>query len=163
MGLGWICIFEICTINHSFWQQIRGILNKLTPEKFEKLVTDILNVGLDSTTILKGVILLVSYIQATFSYKNGVANTLHMSFNQSVTSKWFHSIFRYLKKLSMNLNTRLCMHSCANGWMKRHQILIQLRRRTLSEDFCSISAEMNSKIGKCMKLRIIFRRDIWQT
>ena len=40
--------------------QIRGILNKLTPEKFEKLCTDIFNVGLDSTTILKGVILLVS-------------------------------------------------------------------------------------------------------
>ena len=58
----------------------------------------------------------------------------------------------------MNLNTRLCTHSCAKGWMKRHQILIQLRRRTLSEDFCSISAEMNSKIGKCMQIRIIFRR-----
>ena len=42
--------------------QIRGILNKLTPEKFEKLCTDIFNVGLDSTTILKGVILLVSTI-----------------------------------------------------------------------------------------------------
>ena len=40
--------------------QVRGILNKLTPEKFEKLTVDILNAGLDSTTILKGVILLVS-------------------------------------------------------------------------------------------------------
>ena len=40
--------------------QIRGILNKITPEKFEKLTVDILNVGLDSTIVLKGVILLVS-------------------------------------------------------------------------------------------------------
>jgi hypothetical protein len=39
--------------------QVRGILNKLTPEKFEKLNNDILNIGLESTTILKGVILLV--------------------------------------------------------------------------------------------------------
>ena len=46
------------TISSSF--QVRGILNKLTPEKFEKLISDILNIGLDSTTILKGVILLVS-------------------------------------------------------------------------------------------------------
>ena len=43
--------------------QVRGVLNKLTPEKFHKLSNDILNVGLDSTTILKGVILLVSYIK----------------------------------------------------------------------------------------------------
>eukprot|EP00094_Tigriopus_californicus_P009065 TCALIF_08738-PA protein Name:"Similar to Eif4g2 Eukaryotic translation initiation factor 4 gamma 2 (Mus musculus)" AED:0.08 eAED:0.04 QI:597/0.5/0.2/0.8/1/0.8/5/650/1211 len=39
--------------------QVRGILNKLTPEKFEKLTVDILNVGLESTVILKGVILLI--------------------------------------------------------------------------------------------------------
>ena len=39
--------------------QVRGILNKLTPEKFEKLINDVLNVGLDSSTILKGVIVLV--------------------------------------------------------------------------------------------------------
>eukprot|EP00095_Tigriopus_kingsejongensis_P002292 snap_masked-scaffold400_size182785-processed-gene-0.10 protein:Tk02292 transcript:snap_masked-scaffold400_size182785-processed-gene-0.10-mRNA-1 annotation:"eukaryotic translation initiation factor 4 gamma 2" len=41
------------------FRKVRGILNKLTPEKFEKLTVDILNVGLDSTVILKGVILLI--------------------------------------------------------------------------------------------------------
>lgn len=41
------------------FRRVRGILNKLTPEKFEKLTVDIINVGLDSTTILKGVILLI--------------------------------------------------------------------------------------------------------
>lgn len=41
------------------FRKVRGILNKLTPEKFHKLSNDILNVGLDSTTILKGVILLI--------------------------------------------------------------------------------------------------------
>ena len=46
--------------------QIRGILNKITPEKFEKLTVDILNVGLDSTIVLKGVILLVSDNFSTF-------------------------------------------------------------------------------------------------
>ncbi|XP_042864183.1 eukaryotic translation initiation factor 4 gamma 2-like isoform X5 [Penaeus japonicus] len=40
-------------------RKVRGILNKLTPEKFHKLSNDILNVGLDSTTLLKGVILLI--------------------------------------------------------------------------------------------------------
>ena len=48
--------------------QIRGILNKITPEKFEKLTVDILNVGLDSTIVLKGVILLVSDSKATVSF-----------------------------------------------------------------------------------------------
>ena len=43
--------------------QVRGILNKLTPEKFEKLINDVLNVGLDSSTILKGVIVLVSILK----------------------------------------------------------------------------------------------------
>ncbi|XP_042864182.1 eukaryotic translation initiation factor 4 gamma 2-like isoform X4 [Penaeus japonicus] len=41
------------------FRKVRGILNKLTPEKFHKLSNDILNVGLDSTTLLKGVILLI--------------------------------------------------------------------------------------------------------
>jgi len=39
--------------------KVRGILNKLTPEKFEKLITDVLNIGLDSSTTLKGVIVLI--------------------------------------------------------------------------------------------------------
>ena len=46
--------------------QIRGILNKITPEKFEKLTVDILNVGLDSTIVLKGAILLVRDNFSTF-------------------------------------------------------------------------------------------------
>lgn len=36
------------------------ILNKLTPEKFDKLSLELLNVGIDNPVILKGVILLVS-------------------------------------------------------------------------------------------------------
>ena len=35
-------------------------LNKLTPEKFDKLCLELLNVGVESKLILKGVILLVS-------------------------------------------------------------------------------------------------------
>ena len=40
--------------------QVRGILNKLTPEKFQKLSDDLLQTELNSGVILKGVILLVS-------------------------------------------------------------------------------------------------------
>lgn len=36
------------------------ILNKLTPEKFDKLCYDLLNVGIHNKTILKGIIILVS-------------------------------------------------------------------------------------------------------
>ena len=36
------------------------ILNKLTPEKFDKLSLELLNVGIGSQVILKGIILLVS-------------------------------------------------------------------------------------------------------
>lgn len=38
---------------------ILSILNKLTPEKFDKLCLELLNVGVDSKLVLKGVILLV--------------------------------------------------------------------------------------------------------
>ncbi|KAF0298618.1 Eukaryotic translation initiation factor 4 gamma 2 [Amphibalanus amphitrite] len=38
---------------------VRGILNKLAPEKFDKLTDAILRIGLDSSLILKGVILLI--------------------------------------------------------------------------------------------------------
>jgi len=42
------------------FRRIRGILNKITPEKFEKLITDILNIiGNGSNVIFKGVILLI--------------------------------------------------------------------------------------------------------
>lgn len=39
--------------------QVRGILNKLTPEKFQKLSDDLLGLQLDSDKVLKGVILLI--------------------------------------------------------------------------------------------------------
>lgn len=45
--------------NDIVFRKVRGILNKLTPEKFEKLSDDLLCIGLDSPTILKGVILLI--------------------------------------------------------------------------------------------------------
>lgn len=38
----------------------RSILNKLTPEKFDKLCLELLNVGVESKLVLKGTILLVS-------------------------------------------------------------------------------------------------------
>ena len=40
-------------------RKVRGILNKLTPEKFDKLCLELLNVGVESKLILKGVILLI--------------------------------------------------------------------------------------------------------
>ena len=47
--------------NDLVFRRVRGILNKITPEKFEKLINDILNIiGNGSNTIFKGVILLVS-------------------------------------------------------------------------------------------------------
>ena len=46
--------------NDLVFRRVRGILNKITPEKFEKLINDILNIiGNGSNTIFKGVILLV--------------------------------------------------------------------------------------------------------
>lgn len=39
-----------------------SILNKLTPEKFDKLCLELLNVGVDSKHVLKGIILLVSVL-----------------------------------------------------------------------------------------------------
>ena len=46
--------------NDVVFRRVRGILNKITPEKFEKLINDILNIiGNGSNTIFKGVILLV--------------------------------------------------------------------------------------------------------
>lgn len=41
------------------FRKVRGILNKLTPEKFQKLSDDLLRIELSSSIILKGVILLI--------------------------------------------------------------------------------------------------------
>lgn len=44
---------------HWFAIQVRGILNKLTPEKFQKLSDELLKLDLNSSKILNGVILLI--------------------------------------------------------------------------------------------------------
>ena len=41
------------------FRRVRGILNKLTPEKFQKLSDDLLRIELSSSVILKGVIILI--------------------------------------------------------------------------------------------------------
>lgn len=43
----------------AIFRKVRGILNKLAPEKFDKLCLELLNVGVDTKLILKGVILLI--------------------------------------------------------------------------------------------------------
>ncbi|XP_064601391.1 eukaryotic translation initiation factor 4 gamma 2-like [Liolophura sinensis] len=45
--------------NDSVFRKVRGILNKLTPDKFDKLSLELLNVGIESQVILKGIILLI--------------------------------------------------------------------------------------------------------
>uniref|UniRef100_A0A3B4VPK6 Eukaryotic translation initiation factor 4 gamma 2 n=1 Tax=Seriola dumerili TaxID=41447 RepID=A0A3B4VPK6_SERDU len=45
--------------NDAIFRKVRGILNKLTPEKFDKLCLELLNVGVDSKLVLKGTILLI--------------------------------------------------------------------------------------------------------
>ncbi|KAJ8675267.1 hypothetical protein QAD02_011053 [Eretmocerus hayati] len=45
--------------NDVVFRKVRGILNKLTPEKFAKLSNDLLNLELNSNVILKGVIILI--------------------------------------------------------------------------------------------------------
>uniref|UniRef100_A0A3Q3A949 Eukaryotic translation initiation factor 4 gamma 2 n=1 Tax=Kryptolebias marmoratus TaxID=37003 RepID=A0A3Q3A949_KRYMA len=41
------------------FRKVRGILNKLTPEKFDKLCLELLNVGVESKLVLKGTVLLI--------------------------------------------------------------------------------------------------------
>lgn len=45
--------------DEAVFRRVRGILNKLTPDKFEKLCHELLSVGIETKYILKGVILLV--------------------------------------------------------------------------------------------------------
>lgn len=45
--------------NDAIYRKVRGILNKLTPEKFQQLTDDLLKIDLNSTTILNGVIYLI--------------------------------------------------------------------------------------------------------
>ncbi|XP_062241090.1 eukaryotic translation initiation factor 4 gamma 2a isoform X2 [Platichthys flesus] len=46
-------------LNDVIFRKVRGILNKLTPEKFDKLCLELLNVGVDAKFVLKGIILLI--------------------------------------------------------------------------------------------------------
>lgn len=44
---------------NAVFRRVRGILNKICPEKFDKLTAELLACGLDSPKILKGVIILI--------------------------------------------------------------------------------------------------------
>lgn len=52
-------LHDITDRNELIFRRVRGILNKLTPEKFDKLCYDLLNVGIHNKTILKGIIILI--------------------------------------------------------------------------------------------------------
>jgi len=54
-----VCLDECFVIVSLTMHLVCRILNKLTPEKFDKLSLELLNVGIDSQTVLKGIILLV--------------------------------------------------------------------------------------------------------
>ncbi|TWW68036.1 Eukaryotic translation initiation factor 4 gamma 2 [Takifugu flavidus] len=43
----------------AIFRKVRSILNKLTPEKFDKLCLELLNVGVDTKLVLKGIVLLI--------------------------------------------------------------------------------------------------------
>lgn len=52
-------LHDIVDRNELIFRRVRGILNKVTPEKFDKLSRNLINIGIDSKTILKGVIILI--------------------------------------------------------------------------------------------------------
>nr|KAG5693281.1 hypothetical protein BaRGS_011602 [Batillaria attramentaria] len=55
---GYLCVLAAPVVFSNSYALAR-ILNKLTPEKFDKLSLELLNVGIDTQVILKGVILLI--------------------------------------------------------------------------------------------------------
>lgn len=52
-------LFLVVTLTRRVCSHSSSILNKLTPDKFDKLCLELLNVGVDSKLVLKGIILLV--------------------------------------------------------------------------------------------------------
>lgn len=52
-------LHDIVDRNELIFRRVRGILNKLTPEKFDKLSRNLTNIGIDCKTILKGIIILI--------------------------------------------------------------------------------------------------------
>ena len=60
------CGLNLIDINLMFVFLSFSILNKLTPEKFDRLVFDLINLGINSKNILKGIILLVCIKRISF-------------------------------------------------------------------------------------------------
>lgn len=51
-------LHDVTDRNELIFRRVRGILNKLTPENFEKLSYSLINIGIDKT-VLKGIIILI--------------------------------------------------------------------------------------------------------
>ncbi len=56
------CWDTIVQVNCTLCIVTCSILNRLTPEKFDKLSFELLNVGIDSQLVLKGIIILVGLL-----------------------------------------------------------------------------------------------------
>ena len=144
--------------NDFIFRRVRGILNKLTPENFAKLSSDLLKVDLNSDVILKGVILLVSD-NNLFINNSQIPNNNYKK-KISMTSM----IYRSLTKPSMNPSTVLCTHSCASGWPTKHQTLRHKNPRAMvqnqkvhSEYCCSTSARPNLTIVRRRARRMMLK------
>ena len=74
------------------------ILNKLTPEKFDKLSLELLNVGIDNSVILKGVILLVSTTAAV----------LFVSMHAGIGPAYPYELFVFFTFIDLNM-IRFCL------------------------------------------------------
>ena len=83
-----VTFFEGCIIYNLLnpWSFLSScsILNKLTPEKFDKLCLELLNVGINSKVILKGIILLVSFQ----SWVRILTFNMHMTSQKGAPACW---------------------------------------------------------------------------
>lgn len=110
----WLDFFFLCFVFIS-------ILNKLTPEKFDKLCLELLNVGVDTKLVLKGIVLLVMVsLFLNFFYLN---LPCALYFYQTRFDCNFLFIARLLTKPSKSPSTASYTLNYVNAWQRMYQTL----------------------------------------
>lgn len=130
-----------------------SILNKLTPEKFDKLCLELLNVGVDSKLVLKGIILLVRWqiVQSQHDPLGFVAALRALSLpTLSHCRLWTKPL------KSPSIARSMLSYVCA--WQRTHQTLIapHLRSKHPKSRAQWVSADVNGAALWCESCREAF-------
>jgi len=102
---------DITDRNEIKFRRVRGLLNKLTPENFDKLSYRLINIGIDHKTVLKGVIILI--------FEKAIDEPKYCNLYAQLCLKLSHEVANFDTDSNTNTFLRLLLSKCQEEFETR--------------------------------------------